>query len=167
MNAVDAMKAVLREQLRCCRSLLSVLQKERARLVDFDVAGIEELAKEKDTLLLQIRLLDEERARLAARVGGEAARTTDHCGAPNESPRPEGADMTLKRLAELTGDPALSELRLALKSLLESIEDLNGFNRVLIERSLDTLRAGAGFLGALGASAAGAKAAGALVWRRG
>lgn len=156
MIRLDAVKKVLGEQIRCYKELLGVLQKERACLVDLDVRAVEDLAKEKDTLLLRIRLLDEERARLME--GFREDRSAGEDGA---------ADcLTLAGLAELTRDESLPAMRLTLRSLLQSIEDLNGFNGLLIERTLEGIRSQAAFFGALGAVRREASAPGALCSRK-
>jgi|GEM_PF-567259 len=161
--SLPAIKAVLREQILCYRALLDVLQKERVCLVDLDLPAMEELAKEKDTLLLRIRLLEEERARLARGLGGQD-RTGPASGTGGTAGTTGEDAPTLRSLAEATGDASLLEMRLALRSLVQSLEELNGFNRVLIERCLDHVRAGAAFLGALGA--APSAEAGVLVSRK-
>ena len=51
MKSLGALKVILLEQEKCCKALVDLLQKERAYLIDFEVGGIEELTKGKDTLL--------------------------------------------------------------------------------------------------------------------
>jgi flagellar biosynthesis/type III secretory pathway chaperone len=137
MSALSPLKTILLEQEKCCKALVGLLQRERAHLIDFDVHAVEELTKEKDTLLLRLHLLEEERLRLTA------ALVADGTAAP------EG-DTTLRALSERTGDAELSAIRLKLVSLAQSIEDLNGFNRHLIDRSLQTVRTASGFFQSLG-----------------
>jgi hypothetical protein len=85
--------------------------------------------------VLQLRLLEEERIRL---VGAFAAE------------RKLAEELSLQRLAEITGDEAFQKLRLQLVSLLQGIVELNGFNRVLIERSSGVVRNALQFLSTLG-----------------
>ncbi len=151
MKSLGALKVILMEQEKCCKALVDLLQKERAYLIDFEVGGIEELTKGKDTLLLRLRLLEEERLRLtavlAAGTGGSAA------------------DVTLRALVDRTGDAELAGIRLKLVSLSQSIEDLNNFNRHLIDRSLGSIRCATGFFQAFGGPCPGRSATGALVSR--
>ncbi|MBP2673918.1 MAG: FlgN protein [Deltaproteobacteria bacterium] len=137
MNHLASMKAILLEQETCCKSLVGLLQRERTHLIEFDAEAVEELAKEKDTLLLRLRLLEEERQRLASAVAGEL-------------PGLREGEVTLRVLAERTGDAELLAIRLKLVSLVQSIEDLNGFNRHLIDRSLNSVRTATGFFNAFG-----------------
>ncbi|MBE0569716.1 MAG: flagellar export chaperone FlgN [Deltaproteobacteria bacterium] len=131
------MKAILLEQEMCCKSLVGLLQRERTHLIDFNVPAVEELAKEKDTILLRLRLLEEERQRLAAALAAEW-------------PEAREGEITLRVIVERTGDAELSGIRLKLVSLAQSIEDLNSFNRHLIDRSLNSVRTATGFFNAFG-----------------
>jgi flagellar biosynthesis/type III secretory pathway chaperone len=151
MKSLDALKAILMEQEKCCKALVDLLQMERAYLIDFEVGGIEELAKGKDTLLLRLRLLEEERIRLTAALAAGFG------GPP--------ADVTLRGLADRTGDTELAGFRLKLVSLAQSIEDLNSFNRHLIDRSLGSIRCATGFFQAFGGPLPERPASGALVSR--
>ena len=151
MNSLGALKNILMEQEKCCKALVDLLQKERAYLIDFEVGGIEELAKGKDTLLLRLRLLEEERIRL----------TTVLAASPGGPP----ADVTLRGLVDRTGDTELAGIRLKLVSLSQSIEDLNNFNRHLIDRSLGSIRSSTGFFQAFGGPLPGRSECGALVSR--
>jgi flagellar biosynthesis/type III secretory pathway chaperone len=137
MNLLASMKAILLEQEKCCNSLVGLLQRERTHLVEFNASAVEELAKEKDTLLLRLRLLEEERQRLAAALAAEW-------------PGVREGEVTLRAIAERTGDAELSGIRLKLISLAQSIEDLNNFNRHLIDRSLNSIRSATGFFNAFG-----------------
>jgi flagellar biosynthesis/type III secretory pathway chaperone len=137
MNLLASMKAILLEQEKCCNSLVALLQRERTHLVEFNASAVEELAKEKDTLLLRLRLLEEERQRLAAALAAEW-------------PGVREGEVTLRAIAERTGDAELSGIRLKLISLAQSIEDLNNFNRHLIDRSLNSIRSATGFFNAFG-----------------
>jgi len=151
MKSLGALKVILMEQEKCCKALVDLLQKERAYLIDFEVGGIEELTKGKDTLLLRLRLLEEERLRLTAALAA----------GPGGPP----ADVTLRGLAERTGDAELAGIRLKLVSLAQSIEDLNSFNRHLIDRSLGSIRCATGFFHAFGGPFPERPASGALVSR--
>jgi hypothetical protein len=152
MNHLSSLKAILREQETCCKALVGLLQKERARLVEFDARAVEEMVKEKDTLLLRLRLLEEERQRLVSALAGEWAGARE-------------GELTLRALAERTGDAELPGIRLKLLSLAQSIEDLNSFNRHLIDRSLGSVRSARGFFNALGGRAPEPSSGGTLLSR--
>ena len=139
MNNTDQIKSILTEQVSGYRSLLNILQRERECLLQFDPRGVEALSKEKDTNVLKLRLLEEERIRLVhAFVTGRAV----------------AEESAFEKLSEIAGDDSLQRLRLQLVSLLQSIMELNSFNRVLIERSASVVKNALNFLGSVGITVA-------------
>jgi len=135
MSTVENVKSILNEQVGAYRILLDVLQRERESLVHFNAPEVEALSKEKDTIVLKLRLLEEERCRLIKMFASE-----NHIA----------ENVSLLRLTELTGDQAFQRLRLQLVSLLQGIVEMNEFNRVLIERSSSMIRNALNFLGSFG-----------------
>jgi flagellar biosynthesis/type III secretory pathway chaperone len=137
MRVEENIRAILAEQIKGYCSFLGLLQSEKACLISLDGTQVQSLSKEKDTLLLKLRLLEEERIRLMNRLATEK-------GIPET--------ITLQGLVELTGDEAFNVLRLQLISLLQSISELNDFNRSLTERSVNFTRSALGLLHSLGLS---------------
>lgn len=135
MTSVEAIRNILNEQVGSYRLLLDLLQRERACLRDFRPECVEELAKEKDTLVLRLKLLEEERLRLVGKFLSESSLR----GSPEE--------LSLEKLYELTGDSGFRDIRSKLLSLLQSIEELNAFNRMLIDRSLHYVQGTASLFG--------------------
>jgi hypothetical protein len=135
MITAERLKSILSGQVAGYTALVDLLQRERGLLVKLNAAAVEDLAKEKDTAVLRLRLLEEERVRLMAVLAAEQ-------GIP--------ADTSLLRLSEITGDPSFRDLRNRLLSLLQGIAELNEFNRVLKERSSALVRNALNFLGAVG-----------------
>ncbi|MBI5639118.1 MAG: flagellar protein FlgN [Nitrospirae bacterium] len=130
MTSSDALKTILDEQVKGYRTLLELLQKERNCLIDLNAAGIEELSKEKDTVILKLRLLEEERMRLINKFYQR--------------------EKSLRDICHFTGDRAFLEIRSKLLSLLQSIDEMNQFNRILIERSLHHIKNRTAFLNSVG-----------------
>jgi len=135
MSTVENVKSILNDQIGAYRILLDVLQREREYLVHFNAPEVEALSKEKDTIVLKLRLLEEERCRLIKMFASE-----NHVA----------DNISLLRLTEMTGDQAFQRLRLQLVSLLQGIVEMNEFNRVLIERSSSMIRNALDFLGSFG-----------------
>ena len=135
MSTVAGIKNILIEQISGYRLLLDLLRREREHLIKFSADGVEDLAKEKDTLVLKLRLLEEERFRLINKFTDENMIT---------------GDKTLQKIYEITGDNDFQTMRLQLISLLQSISELNGFNRILIERSLILAKNASKFLHSFG-----------------
>jgi flagellar biosynthesis/type III secretory pathway chaperone len=149
MSIEQSIKNILSEQVSGYRTLMEVLRRERELLVQFNAPAVEALSKEKDTVVLQLRLLEEERIRLVRAFAAD---------------RDTAEDLSLQRLAEITGDEMFQTLRLQLISLLQGIVELNEFNRVLIERSSGVVKNALQFLSSLGVNA-GAKHTGTRISR--
>lgn len=135
MNIVESIKNILIEQINNYRLLLELLQKEKKYLININAKDVEDLSKEKDTTVLKLRLLEEERIRLIDKFSFQ--------NKINEK-------VNLQKLYELTGDKDFQTIRLQLVSLLQSIKELNTFNMILIDRSLNFVRQSTSFLESFG-----------------
>lgn len=137
MSILDNIKNILSEQMIGYRNLLGLLQREKESLLNVNPTAVEIISKEKDTLVLRLKLLEEERIRLTKKFADD---------------RLNVGDVSLRRLFELTGDETLNIMRLQMVSLTQSIAELNGFNRTLIEQSLGFIRNSLNFLDVFGLS---------------
>jgi flagellar biosynthesis/type III secretory pathway chaperone len=135
MRITESIKSILTEQINNYRVLLELLQRERECLINLDADEVENLSKEKDTIVLKLRLLEEERIRLIKKYSAD--------NAMKES-------VSLQELSRLTADKDFQLIRSQLISLLQGIRELNEFNMVLIERSLSVVRHSVGFLESFG-----------------
>lgn len=70
MSIFENIKSVLSEQVIGYRTLIDILRQERECLVCFNPAGVESLSREKDTIVLKLKLLEEERVRLVRAFAG-------------------------------------------------------------------------------------------------
>lgn len=143
MTGVEDLKSILFGLIKNYQSLLRLLQRERESLIEFDAQQVALIAREKDTIVLKLQLLEDERVRIMNRCKAE---------------REGDESFTLKRLCDSTNDEKLKEFRLQLISLLQSIAEFNNFNRILTERSSDFSSNALGLLNSLGVKA-GARAA--------
>jgi flagellar biosynthesis/type III secretory pathway chaperone len=135
MRITESIKNILTEQINNYRVLLELLQRERECLINLDVDEVENLSKEKDTIVLKLRLLEEERIRLIKKYSADNAMKET---------------VSLLDLFRLTADKDFQIIRSQLISLLQGIRELNEFNMVLIERSLSVVRHSVGFLESFG-----------------
>lgn len=142
MKRIEPLKQILGEQMQGCRELLELLQREKVCLLDLHLSGLEAITKEKDVLVLKLRLLEEERTRLL-----DCLQTEMPQGSLNPETFPE--TLTLQRLAEITGESDFMDLRSKLISLSQSIKELNGSNKIMIDRTLAFLKKSSAFLGVL------------------
>ena len=130
MKSDQAIVSILREQVNSYKILLELLNDERTSLVNIDAGRIENISKKKDTVVMRLRLLEEERQRLLTEFAAELDLDPD---------------ISLHELGKLTKNTQIPELRSQLISLLQSIEEMNTFNSVLIDRSLQQVRTSTGF----------------------
>ena len=130
MKSDQAILSILREQVNSYKILLNLLTDERKGLVEIDADRIENISKEKDTVVMRLRLLEEERQRLISKFAED-----------------KGVDynITLLELGKLTENSVIPELRSQLLSLLQSIEEMNRFNSVLIDRSIQHIKTSSSF----------------------
>jgi flagellar biosynthesis/type III secretory pathway chaperone len=140
MALLETIKKVLVEQVKGCRLLLELLQREKICLINLQMDEIEALTKEKDILVLKLRLLEEERGRLLDRFVFE-----NFSILPDEGPAFQ--KISLLKLAELTGEAIFLEIRSKLISLSQGIKELNDLNKVMIDRTLGFLKKNTQFLG--------------------
>jgi hypothetical protein len=140
MTLLETIKKVLFEQVQGCRLLLELLQREKICLVNLQMDGIEALAKEKDILVLKLKLLEEERVRLLDRFVFE-----NFPDLPDEGPSSQ--KINILKLAEITGETIFEEIRSKLISLSQGIKELNDLNRTMIDRTLSFLNKNTNFLG--------------------
>lgn len=125
MTSDKAIISILKEQIKTYKVFHDLLNRERACLVKIDSEKVDEISKVKDTVIMKLRLLEEERQRLIKQYAQD-----------------NGFDMdiNLDKLGQLTGNSVFHEMRSQLLSLLQSIEEMNRFNSVLIDRSLNHIK---------------------------
>ncbi len=142
MRTAESIRSILTEQVNGYRALLDILQRERECLLHFNALKVETLSKEKDTVVLKLKLLEEERIRLVKSFVAEHA---------------VDEQVVFQTLSKVTGDDSFQQLRIQLISLLQSITELNGFNRILIERSVTVVKNALSFLGSIGVTVQSSK----------
>jgi flagellar biosynthesis/type III secretory pathway chaperone len=132
MRSEEAIINILQEQIKSYKALLVLLKEEKECLVNIKPDKVSELSKEKDTIVMRLRLLEEERVRLV----NEFVRENQISGKVN-----------LKQLATITGNDDFITLRSKLVSLLQNVEEMNKFNSLLIDRSINYIKTTTSFFG--------------------
>ncbi len=120
---------LLRREFDTYRSLLSLLQKERQIVVDFSTEDLIQTNKEKENLVLKIRILEESRVVLLEKLA-------DNMGVPPEA-------LTLSALEQRVKEPFVTQLsthRSNLSAILQSIREVNEGNRVFLQHSVDFVK---------------------------
>ena len=129
---------LLESQTGLYSSLLTVLQAEKAAALNSDLEPLNRAVKEKENVLLEIRILEEQRLNMLNQVAGFIGKPT--------------RQLTLKRLAQQLPDPYAEQVRTCrsnLISLTQSIQELNNSNRKLFRRSLELVKGSINLLGSL------------------
>ena len=125
MTSDKSIISILQEQIKTYKMFHDLLNRERTCLVNIDSEKVDEISKVKDTVIMKLRLLEEERQRLIKHYAEENGLDID---------------VNLDRLGKLTGNSTFHEMRSQLLSLLQSIEEMNRFNAILIDRSLNHIK---------------------------
>lgn len=134
---MQELKDVLKAQINLYEELISLLQKEREALISFDPNEIERLSKEKDMTIMKIKLFEEERISILSKLSAMF----------------DGDDMiTLSKIVSATKDEEFKELGNKLISLVQSVLELNEFNKILLEKSSRHIKSFLCFLESCGIS---------------
>ena len=129
---------LLESQKHLYAELLNVLQEEKAAAVNSQLEALDRSVKEKENVLLEIRILEEQRIRLMDQVA-------DVLGEP-------AGQLTLRRLAQKIHEPFAGHVkayRSSMISLTQSIQEINNSNRKLFSRSLELVKGSIHLLGSL------------------
>lgn len=116
---------VLRQEMGCYEKLLDLLRQEKGLLIAGDLGALVEQVKQKETLGLEVKVLEEARLGLMRKVGAllgiqEAELTCS----------------TLAQHAPPSSAPLYQDLLAAFKQLIGEVAEVNARNGVLLEGSL-------------------------------
>lgn len=107
---------ILNDLIKYYTLLYELLKKEKIYILNIDVDRIIEITKEKDTLLLKLRLLEDEKKRLISKLVKD--------------------EIAINKILECKKNRFISDSFLKLTSLIQDIKKLSAVNRILISRSL-------------------------------
>lgn len=120
---ITEMADILSRNIELYEQMAEQVERERRDFVSHSIGNLNENLKRKETIVLKLRSLEETRQRVVravAKVAGIGKK-----------------ELTLSKLIELATDPLkerLIALRQRLKEVIEKTNELNYFNRGLIER---------------------------------
>ena len=126
---LDKLMVLLDGETDVLRCLLSVVQKEKEAIVESDLNNLNTAGKEKENLLLKIRIFEERRLKIINSL-------SDFTGYEPER-------LTLNKLAQMVKEPYSSKLRnghSTFSSLLQTIKEVNQGNMSLLNHSLNVVR---------------------------
>jgi len=120
---------LLEEEIALYRGLLLVLQKEKRAVVYSNLNELNESGKEKESLILKIRILEEQRLRFLEKLA-------DSRGYPSQ-------DFTLIQLSQLAEEPYSTRFKNChskFLALIQSIREINQINKALLMHSQELVR---------------------------
>lgn len=134
---IDRLIGHLNGEIRLCKELVTLLQRETEAIVSRDYRALYELLGHKEHLVMRVNALSEARADFI-----RAALSFLCCSAEQEP--------SLAAVIEKADGPARQEIekcRSTLQTLASSIKELNSLNTRVIENSLENVKKTLGFLG--------------------
>lgn len=117
---MNELKEILKAEIKSYEELVSILQKEREALISFSPEQIEALSREKDMIIMKIKLFDEERVNILSKISSQLQ---------------VNGNINISNLLDITKDDDFRDLGYKLTSLVQTVNDLNEFNKILIEKS--------------------------------
>jgi flagellar biosynthesis/type III secretory pathway chaperone len=120
---------ILGRELDIYRSLLSLLQKERRIIVDCSIEGLIRNNKEKENLVLKIRILEQSREAVLEKLANRMGLSLD--------------GLTLSMLEKRLKEPVAAQLRTlrsSLSAILQSIREVNEENQAYLQHSMDLVK---------------------------
>ncbi|UCG07305.1 MAG: flagellar protein FlgN [Desulfobacterales bacterium] len=126
---LDTFLGLLEQQTELFQVLLTVIDDERNAVIAANLEKLNEAGKIKENLLLKLRILEEQRKHLLAKLA-------DHLHQPVEA-------LTLAKLSQLVAEPyahRLAGCRSMLAELIRKIRKANEDNRDLFAHSLNLVK---------------------------
>ena len=128
-SLLEEMICVFEDQSDLHRSLISVLRDEEAAIVGSKLSGLNKANREKETLILKIKKLEDKRFDLVSTLANSLG--------------DERHDLTLEKLCKITNEPYSSRLNSCRENLMLSIskaKELNNSNKILLNNSIEFIR---------------------------
>ena len=128
-HLLDKLLGSLGHAIVLYQSLFRVVQNEKDAVVGLNLQQLNEACKAKDNLLLKLRILEERREQLMARVAAELGRS------------PQG--LTLTELSQLVDEPYAYRLRdrsTDLMALIHALQDATQQNKFLMSHSMQLIQ---------------------------
>jgi flagellar biosynthesis/type III secretory pathway chaperone len=135
---INQLLRVLEQESELYRSMLTAIDQESKGAVRSDLNALTKAGEEKETILVKLRSIEEQRIRLVREIA-------DALGYPTR-------DFTVTMMSQLVGEPLAGRLSQAgndLSTVLNTVKDANQRNKQLFEHSLELLRGSFNLLGEL------------------
>ncbi|OHE56298.1 MAG: hypothetical protein A2Z47_13785 [Thermodesulfovibrio sp. RBG_19FT_COMBO_42_12] len=128
---------ILEKEVRSFGNFLTLLQKERQYMIDLSLDRLHECHNQKETIIFNLKVLEDARVELIAEIQGD--NRTDFTGTLS----------VIINNAPLRYKKGLESCQSNLKSLVDSIREINQINGILADRAINYTRNSLSFLNSL------------------
>jgi flagellar biosynthesis/type III secretory pathway chaperone len=128
MTTAAALIEILQHETHVMHELLQILQADQTRIIEHDVAGLEESNRAKEAQVLRLQALEQARGQLTVQLGNELGIPVD--------------EVRVSRICPLLGDEGekLRETADTLRALVASLGELVALSRGFLEQSILGIR---------------------------
>ena len=126
---LDQLTQLLNQEAGLYESMAAVIDKEKEAAIRTELNRLIETRKEKENILLKLRIMEDQRTRIVAKMADDLGYLPH--------------DLTLTKISQLVDDPyakRLKDCNAKLSFLIGRLQEANRNNRQLFEHSLDLLR---------------------------
>lgn len=126
---LEELIGVFEDQSDLHQTLISVLRDEKAAIVGSKLFELNKANKEKETLILKIKKLEDKRFDLASTLANSLDDESD--------------DLTLEKLCKIANEPYSSRLNHCRENIISSIskvKEINDGNQILLTNSINFIR---------------------------
>ncbi|MGD8715931.1 MAG: flagellar protein FlgN [Desulfobacterales bacterium] len=126
---LDQLTQLLNQEAGLYESMAAVIDKEKDAAIRTELSRLIETRKEKENILLKLRIMEDQRTRIVAKMADDLGYLPH--------------DLTLTKISQLVDDPYAKRLKdcsAKLSFLIGRLQEANRNNRQLFEHSLDLLR---------------------------
>jgi len=126
---LDQLAQLLNREAGLYESMAAVIDKEKEAAIRTELNALVETRKEKENILLKLRIMEDQRTRIVAKMADDLGYLPH--------------DLTLTKISQLVDDPyarRLKDCSAKLSFLIGRLQEANHNNRQLFEHSLDLLR---------------------------
>ena len=128
---------ILEKEVRSFGNFLTLLQKERQYMIDLSLDRLHECHNQKETIIFNLKVLEDARVELIAEIQGD--NRTDFTATLS----------VIINNAPLRYKKGLESCQSNLKSLVDSIREINQINGILADRAINYTRNSLSFLNSL------------------
>ncbi len=128
---------ILEKEVGLFRDFLTLLQRERQYMIDLSLEKLHECHNQKETIIFKLKVLEDARIELITEIQGD-----------NQTPFTATLSVIIEK-APLRYKKGMESCQSNLKSLVDSIKEINQINGILADRAINYTRNSLSFLNRL------------------